>query len=134
MKYIKEKGGKRRKKKEKEKKKKPKKQSIYRLPTRSRGMRRSSLPCLRNTFPEVCSTDTPTPSEVCVWGRAKIGWEVSTKGNKTHKSETSERKRGAKREQKVYGRVYAPLVMIALVSYLTLNCDMVDASESQGVV
>lgn len=42
------------------------------LPTRSRGMSRSSLPCFRNTLPAVCCGLMPTPSADSVGRHADI--------------------------------------------------------------
>ena len=39
---------------------------LSRPPTRSRGIKRNSLPCFRNMFPAVCCGLMPTPSLVMI--------------------------------------------------------------------
>lgn len=39
---------------------------FYQQPTRSRGIRRSSEPCFRNTSPAVCDGFIPIPSSVMI--------------------------------------------------------------------
>lgn len=73
-------------------------------PTRSRGINRSSDPCLRKTLPAVCCGLMPTPSALRhreLSGAGQDGWKTDW-------------------QSKMNG--ISPLVMIALVCAGTLNC------------
>ena len=84
-------------------------------PTRSRGISRSSVPCLRKTFPALWDGEIPWPSAVSAAACCASVSCVACSGGGGDQGESG-----------------APLVMMALVSALTLNWAAQRATHTAG--